>query len=170
MRNDRTAELQRMLRFIEISENGASGIYPSGVYDDAARSAVTGVQHKHGLAETGKVDHKTWEAVVGDFDELAMKTSPPARVCFFPPVPGYSAGVGDTGDLVTVIQIILNELRRLYDSYPFLAVDGVFGRETEKAVKAVQRAHRTEESGRVDKATWDSMAAEYNCLTVIADE
>jgi len=40
-------------------------------------------------------------------------------------------------------------------------VDGIYGPETEQAVRLFQRSHRMEETGRVNRPTWDMICAEY---------
>ena len=164
MYNEKTAELQKMLRSIEDDNGGSSDVYMNGVYDEPSRAAVIAFQKSKGLVPNGTVDNATWNAIVREYSDIAEKRNPPMRIAFFTNTDGYSVGIGDSGELVRVLQIILNELRRLYDGYSHLNVDGYYGVNTEDAVRVVQKANRLNSDGRVNKATWNRLATEYNSL------
>lgn len=49
-----------------------------------------------------------------------------------------------------------------YDTgIPEIGVDGIFGPETTEAVRQFQRWFEIEQTGRVDRATWDLLYARY---------
>lgn len=84
---------------------------------------------------------------------------PPVRVEApvppLPPVEGsQSLGYGAKGDAVRLLQKTLNE--KLVPS-PELSVDGDFGPETDRAVKAFQAENDLEETGVVDDATREKL-------------
>lgn len=58
---------------------------------------------------------------------------------------------------VQAMQQRLLSLSRVYDGIPAVAVDGVFGRATEGAVRGFQREFGLEESGRIDLITWETI-------------
>lgn len=57
------------------------------------------------------------------------------------------------GPLVSLLQLTLNEL-----GFNAGAVDGIFGQQTQTALKAFQRANGIEESGITWPQTWDALA------------
>lgn len=68
--------------------------------------------------------------------------------------PGTPLQVGDYGNDVATIQIMLNRISKNYPALPKLDVDGVFGPLTEGAVKEFQRIFNLPVTGIVDSATW----------------
>ena len=81
------------------------------------------------------------------------------------PVPyrkGYEIGRGDRCDLVTIIQLMLCELKMYYDGFGEVTACGVYDGATEEAVRTYQRTAGASPSGRVDIATWNRLAEEYN--------
>lgn len=69
--------------------------------------------------------------------------------------PGFSLRRGNAGKDVGVIQVALNQISQNYPSIPKIyPVDGVFGEQTENAVRRFQRIFNLTEDGIVGKATW----------------
>ncbi len=83
--------------------------------------------------------------------------------------PGYPLKRGDRGANVATIQ---NELNRVSLSYPSIPkidpVDGVFGAETENAVKAFQSAFQLTPDGVVGKDTWYKLLYIYTAVKNLA--
>ena len=61
---------------------------------------------------------------------------------------------GDSGGDVPILQKALN------NHGEHLTVDGIFGRQTEKAVKDFQAQSGLESTGEVDSGTWSALAAQ----------
>ena len=57
---------------------------------------------------------------------------------------------------------MVNELRLFYDLYGFIPPNGRYSSVTESAVREFQRAGGLEETGRVDRLTWNRLAEEYD--------
>lgn len=102
----------------------------------------------------------------GPFDVLTTTLSSdivpaPARIEVkvpTPPSPPLNElrllGVGAKGDAVRLLQKVLNDN---LDPSPSLNIDGDFGPETEKAVRAFQAEHDLEATGVVDEATREEL-------------
>jgi peptidoglycan hydrolase-like protein with peptidoglycan-binding domain len=84
--------------------------------------------------------------------------------------PGYVFRKGDTGPVIARIQ---NQLERVRQSYPNIpgiaAADGVFGEDTDRAVRAFQKIFNLEEDGIVGKQTWYKLLYVYNAVKKLAD-
>jgi murein L,D-transpeptidase YcbB/YkuD len=113
------------------------------------------------------------------FDALSTRTIssdlPPAPTRIevavpSPPAPPFGAelvlGAGAKGDAVRQVQAALNEQ---LDPSPELAVDGDFGPETEKALKAFQAKHDLKETGIADEATLKKLDISSNLGPFIKD-
>lgn len=76
---------------------------------------------------------------------------------------------GSTGEAVRTIQ---NQLNGISDNYPLiqkLAVDGIFGRKTEEAVKTFQRIFGLPVNGIVNFGTWYAISDIYVAVKKLAE-
>ncbi len=83
--------------------------------------------------------------------------------------PGYALRRGDSGTNVAVIQTAINRISQNYPSIPKMAVDGIFGEATERAVTQFQRVFNLEPDGIVGKATWYKMINLYTGITRLSE-
>lgn len=68
---------------------------------------------------------------------------------------GVPLKIGDTSNSVKIIQTELNRISRNYPAIPKIAEEnGIFGTDTEAAVRAFQRIFNLTPNGIVDKSTW----------------
>lgn len=69
--------------------------------------------------------------------------------------PGIPLTVGDSGNNVKIIQTELNRIARNYPAIPRIENEnGVFGVDTEAAVRKFQEIFNLNQTGTVDKSTW----------------
>ena len=68
--------------------------------------------------------------------------------------PGRFLVLGDTGPEVTLLQTRLNQMAARDSTLPTVAVDGVYGQETARAVRAVQRSLGYSATGAVGPVLW----------------
>lgn len=83
--------------------------------------------------------------------------------------PGYDLVVGSTGEEVKTVQDYLNRIAKNYPLIPKSAVDGVYGSNTEQAVKVFQEVFNLPKTGVVDYATWYKISDVYVGVTRIAE-
>lgn len=84
--------------------------------------------------------------------------------------PGQPLRFGDSGESVTQIQITLNRISQDYPAIPKInPVDGIFGKQTEEAVKKFQQIFDLVADGVVGKATWNKMALMYVGIKRLAE-
>lgn len=83
--------------------------------------------------------------------------------------PGTPLRFGDSGPNVMVIQRQLKRIRQNYPAIPDLAVDGIFGRGTEAAVKKFQSIFNLTPDGVVGKGTWYRLSQIYTAVSGIAE-
>lgn len=87
-------------------------------------------------------------------DNIEIVTDAPIKD-FVASYPGYPIQRGSTGIDVNVIQTALNRISQNYPAIPKIyPVDGIFGEETENAVKRFQSIFNLTPDGIVGKATW----------------
>ena len=84
--------------------------------------------------------------------------------------PGYVLEVGEAGDQVKIIQSELNRISNNYPAIPKIEkVNGIFGIDTENAVKKFQEVFNLSINGKVDYATWYKIKYIYNAVKRLND-
>ncbi len=154
-------ELQTMLRRIAQAEGSQPILNPDGIFGDETEAAVRTFQDARSLPVTGIVDLATWNAIVDTYRYALYITAPGASIFPFPE-PNYKTEAGERSDLVYIIQILLAALAIAYDQFEPMTPTGVYDEKTAALVKVFQKANLLEETGLVDRETWDAMAQSYN--------
>lgn len=84
--------------------------------------------------------------------------------------PGSPLRVGSTGPSVVVLQVSLNRISQNYPAIPKIPdVDGIFGSQTEAAVRAYQQIFGLSPDGVVGPATWYSIVKRYTAVTRLSE-
>ena len=83
--------------------------------------------------------------------------------------PGYALTVGSRGDKVRHMQEQLDAIASVYSAIPRVTPDGIYGRQTEEAVREFQSIFGLPQSGIVDFATWYKISHIYVGITRIAE-
>ena len=160
-------ELQQYLRTIELYTTGSTLVPVDGVYGSRTTTAVREFQRGAGLPITGVVDRATWDAIYLAYLEIV------AANALATPIQGYqnpslSLGVGDRGDGVAFLQIMLRRLAMRYQNIPAEPIiSGLYTPATARAVAAMQGIAGLEETGQTDKATWNAITTLYNTNTTV---
>ena len=113
-----------------LHEKGYSCGSADGIFGTKTESAVRSYQKAKGLSVDGIVGTNTYAKL---FTECLLKD-------------------GSRGELVKALQTRLNE-----QGYGAGSADGIFGRNTEQAVKALQSAAGLAVDGKVGKNTWTAL-------------
>lgn len=149
-------ELQTYLNAISFINGEVPRIIPDGIYGKETVFAVKMFQREYGLSETGNADPATWNKVVSVY-RSHIYTEPLAYNAF--PYPSYVAHIGDKGQIVYILQAILNDIGNSYDNAPTVAVSGEYNPETANAVRFFQRKIGLAQSGNVDMTTWNMLVS-----------
>ena len=147
-------ELQTYLYAISLFSDKIPQVIPDGVYDNETAIAVRAFQREYGLPETGNTDTATWNKIVNVY--RAYQHSAPVPYNVFPSA-GYVCGAGDKGELVYIIQAMLDDIGSSYDNFPMPEVCGRYNDETAEAVRIFQKKVGLPQSGRVDSGTWNML-------------
>lgn len=84
--------------------------------------------------------------------------------------PGYPLRRGMSGPEVVVLQVMLNRIRQNYPAIPPISsTDGVFGEETEEAVRAFQSVFGLSPDGVAGQATWNRAIYLYVGVTDLSE-
>ena len=84
--------------------------------------------------------------------------------------PGTALRLGSTGSAVRRMQDDLNRIRVNFPLIPQIPnPNGIFGPETEAAVRAFQRSFNLAQDGVIGRATWNEITRVYTAVTRLAD-
>lgn len=83
--------------------------------------------------------------------------------------PGTALTIGSGGSDVRTIQEQLVRIRQTYSNIPPLAIDGIYGEDTQAAVEAFQRIFDLPVTGEVGYSTWYKISQLYVALEKLAE-
>ena len=102
-------------------------------------------------------------------DDIELVTNAPVRD-ITQSYPGFPLQRGSVGPEVVVLQVMLNRIRQNYPAIPAIsAADGVFGAETEAAVRAFQSIFGLTSDGVVGPGTWYRLVFLYVGVTDLSE-
>ncbi|MDR2940619.1 MAG: peptidoglycan-binding protein [Clostridiales bacterium] len=161
--------------------NELSNHYPSipeikadGAFKTDTAKAVMAFQKKCDLSADGVIGRHTWDAICKYYNGIKGKAPvarPSGETAEGRPgnekpsgYPGTALETGSCGSSVKLMQGYLNTISIKYPAIPQIEADGLFGPDTEGAVKAFQRQFKVggDKLGVVGKNTWDAISKQYN--------
>lgn len=114
------------------------------------------------LAQQGKIPYEILQYYYGEDIDLVRDVPVSAN---FESYPLYPLKLGSFGREVSILQQELNRIAGNYPAIPKIEnVDGIFGADTEEAVKTFQRIFNLTEDGIVGNATWYRIKYIYNSV------
>ena len=136
-----------------------------GIFGSRTEASVRAFQQIFGLEDDGIVGKATWYELVRLYvavNRLAELRSQGQQ--FYSINWEYPNGltVGSRGDKVRHLQYMLSVLAAYINEIPTIAVDGIYGVETERAVLAAQRWFGLPQTGVVDATTWDEIYDQFS--------
>ena len=152
--------LQRYLRQLARFDGDIPSVDEDGIFGEETRVSLEAFQRKYGLPVTGTADPETWARLFDEYLASVEARTRPDPVFIFPRHPAdFTVGLGDENIYVAVIQLLLRDILILYgEDAERLPLDGIFGEDTEQAVRDFQRIHSLPADGRVDRITWNRLA------------
>ncbi len=162
---DRSAHQREILNYlyhIAIRDLRIPIVTPSSEYTAETALAVRAYQQAYGLPVTGEIDEDTWNSIATTYRLLTDEAIP---LTIFPHG-GFILQQGDTGELVYLVQVLLNTLARRYHNLPVIPVSGSYDVPTSDAVMRLQGLAALPENGVLDRVTWDHLASFINQLTL----
>lgn len=161
---DAIKNLQLYLRQLSYHNDSIPSSPIDGIWDSATERSLSEFQRYYKLPITGRADRVTWEKLKTEYDSSVSKHSPPVSVNLFPRSPeSYALEEGAEGFLAKVIIYILGELSATY-GFPVYEDAKALDSRIIGLILEFQRINGLNESGKVDKETWDRLANEYNLL------
>lgn len=159
-RGNEVAIIQTALNEIGTNYPAIPKVSVDGIYGENTENAVKTFQRIFNLTPDGIVGLATWYKLVYLYvgirrlSELNSRGQQLEGTSF-----EYTGTVrrGDTGLKVTVAQYMLSVLSEFYYSIPFVTIDGVYGQNSENAVRAFQREVGLPETGVITAGVWNKL-------------
>ena len=151
------SELQRYLHDISYYDPNIPRIIPDGIYGTETADAVRRFQRQYGLNDNGEANPATWLAIVDVYRSFVENLAESLDI--FPREIGKIIAQGDDGLPVLVIQSILRTLAQKYPNIPPVEITGEYDEATAQAVREFQKITGLPQTGTVDRATWNLLAA-----------
>ncbi len=161
---DSSEDVAYVRRLISTLSNVFGDLNPLDInsnFDASLRDDVIILQRLLSLPETGIVDETTWNYL----NELYRQESGNAIFNLGEqPYGGTPLREGSRGLEVRYIQAALERIRVREQSIPPVAVDGVFGRDTDSAVRRFQEIAGLTPDGIVGRDTWNALNSAINSI------
>lgn len=157
--------IQRKLNRISTNFPGIPKIYPTdGFYDSSTTDAVRKFQEVFNLDQDGLVGRATWNQIQFIYNavkKLYTVNSEGIRISEVTTRFTDNLLEGSSGEGVLQVQYYLSYISLFVPTVIEAALDGSYGPATTNAVRSFQRTYGLEETGVVDRATWDKMENVY---------
>ncbi len=154
--------IQYYLDFIAYFNRNLPRIRADGVFGASTENAVKAFQSQNGLQPTGIVERQTWNAIVNEYFNILNSLPYEFRSYSSLIYPGYVIANGATGSAVEQIQTFLQTISKTISEVPRVEIDGVYGEQTENAIRVIQRLYGLPQTGDVGALTWNALAELYN--------
>lgn len=156
-------EVQKFLRLLSRYDNDLTPLIPDGVYGPETREEVAKFQRLQGIPVTGIVDFVTWNILYSEYKKALEFAQQANFILPFGEVGnGGTVSDKDSGNIVYIIQIMLETLGVVYRELIDQPINGTFDEITKKNVREFQLKNNLDPTGEVDKITWNKLAESYN--------
>ena len=157
--------IQRQLNRISVNFPGIPKIYPAdGFFDTSTTDAVKKFQEVFSLEVDGIVGKATWnriQLVYNSVKNLYYLNSEGLTIEDLDTKFQDNLSLGDSGEGVLSIQYYLSYIALFIPSVLAATMDGSFGENTRNSVISFQKTYSLDETGVVDRRTWDKIENIY---------
>lgn len=157
--------LQEMLRTLTHVHREIPFLIPNGIFGEGTLEGVMVFQRIMGLPVTGTVDQTTWDAISEEYDRVEHQLSAPRAVSLLPHNPAVIRP-GQSSPLLYPIQGMLLVLSDVFASVRAVQPSGTLDSGTAGNLRWIQRSGHLEETGALDRETWDLLARVYETFVV----
>ena len=149
--------LQYFLAFLGFFLPELPPITITGTFDEATRDAVYAFQNRYGLEVDGIVGRDTWNKLREVYNQV-LNNLPENYQQFARDIyPGRFLVPGDTGENVTNMQTLLQNIAQSDPAIPTLTVTGTYDEATERTVRALQQQLGIDETGAIGPVLWSEI-------------
>ena len=155
-------EVQRFL-FVIGQHSDLPHLSVDGFYTEETELAVREFQRIHSIEQSGVVDRKTYDMIYAEYVDILSSNEAWDTDIYHS---AYPMKTGDSGNRVSELNTVLRELSRFYRDIP-LPYGNFYSKNTESAIKMLQRAFRVAESGETSRELYNLLRTELISLQKI---
>ena len=156
--------LQQMLRRLSERHDFLPVLLPNGRFDERTLEAVMLFQKYFRPKVTGVVDQDTWTAIRDEWLDVERELAHPRQLRAFPV--GERTDAGESKEYLFVVQAMFQALSRVLDEIQEEQIDGIHNGNSVENVRWLQRRAQLDETGVLDRETWDALAQLYELFVV----
>lgn len=157
--------LQYMLRRLAMEYDFLPRLSADGIFGERTLEAVMLFQRELYPPVTGVVDRGTWNAIRDLWYETERRIGPARSLRAFPSE-GHKVMPGEEQEILILPQAMLQILSRYLDGIGQAPVTGHHDEVSADNIRWVQRAAGLEQTGVLDRQTWDMLSRLYELFVV----
>ena len=153
--------LQTMLRVLAEADPHLATVVPDGIYGPVTMNAVATFQRQNELPATGITDQKTWEKIVGEYEQslIIIDSAQPIEIILNP---GQVFRHGEASPYIYLLQAMLTQLSNDHSSIQPPSHSGVMDDPTVTSLADFQKLAGLPETGEFDKITWKHLTLQFS--------
>lgn len=157
--------LQYMLGELSHADNRLPFVAPDGVFGEETLEAVMVFQREYAPPVTGRVDLRTWEAIVERYLDWERERARPLPLHAFPPRP-FQISPGDMDEILPLIHVMFQSLLPYLDGIAPNCTGIHHDESSVQNVRWLQHAAGLKENGIMDRFTWNMLTRLYGLFLV----
>ena len=157
--------LQYMLRRLALDYDFLPELATDGIFGERTLEAVMLFQRELHPPVTGVVDRGTWNAIRDLWYEVERRRGPVRPLRVFPGE-GHRVEQGEEQEIMILPQAMLQILSRYLNGIGSGPANGIHDTVSADNIRWVQRAAGLEETGALDRQTWDILSRLYELFVV----
>lgn len=156
-------DLQNALYHLSLLDRELPRVVPDGIFGPETSKCVRYMQRRHGLSETGRVDHETWGLIFSQYTHHMEQNGTPLAIKTFPAGPLHIEK-GHVGAGVGMAQVMLWELSRHFKNIKAVPFTMTYDAPMIEQMHKVQRLSGLTENDVLDNKTWNALTTLYNTV------
>lgn len=153
--------LQHFLRQISYYYKTVLAVIPDGIFSLQTKEAVIGFQKTFSLPVTGVVDFETWNHIIKIFNEISVFEEEAILPQIFPAT-NFSINPGENPLCLYLIHSMIYFITTNFANFNDFNITGVHDEQSVEVIKYLQKLFNIEQSGIIDKKTFNMISSLYN--------
>lgn len=159
------SSLQYMLGELSYAHEQLPFVAVDGEFGEETLEAVMTFQREFSPPVTGRVDQRTWDDIVHHYRAWVRERAHPRVLRAFPPRP-FQVEPGEQDDTMALIQTMFQSLSGVLEGIVPDEADGYHGEQTVHNTCWLQRVAQMEQTGIMDRFTWNMLTRLYDLFLV----
>ena len=157
--------LQHMLGELSYAHEQLPFVAVDGVFGEETLEAVMTFQREFSPPVTGRVDQRTWDDIVRHYRDWERERAHPRPLRVFPTRP-FRVEPGEQDDVMAVVQTIFRLLSGVLEGVLPDEAEGYHNDQSVHNTRWLQGVSGMEQTGVMDRFTWNMLARLYDLFLV----